>query len=189
MNFYFETNEKKYQLIRLCDEYITDTACLCDCCAGDNLYPIAHLKQAVSEQNCHYFLLIDEKENVEGYLFLKILDRNTLEKELKKELPIKFEPVVRFCAIGIREELRRQGASRWLMDFAISYSKESLHADYIAGAFWKQGECVPMQTVLQEFDFVYIDEVKNFWWNVDKLYCPICHGRCICSAAIYGRQL
>ena len=131
-----------------------------------------------------------------GYVYFQKTSQNEMadflkidQAVLKKLMGSEKNTLVNFRSIGIEPKMRNKGLSEILFSFAIEYSQKILKADYMLGAFWKKYDEIPMESNLRKFKFEHLLTVKNMWYENEKLICPVCKGRCTCSAEIYIKEL
>ena len=151
-------------------------------------------------QSIDFFAFADLLKNQEnmlcGYVYFQKTSQNEMADFLKIDQAVlknlmgsEKNTLVNFRSIGIEPKMRNKGLSEILFSFAIEYSQKILKADYMLGAFWKKYDEIPMESNLRKFKFEHLLTVKNMWYENEKLICPVCKGRCTCSAEIYIKEL
>lgn len=188
--------EKSFFLEAAKAEELQEIVQMCDRCVGENLYSENEIRKAIEDDDSYIYLLKEEKEGLCGYVYFQKTGLDELAAFLKTEKTLFQQAIgcenasfINFRSIGIDGKMRNNGLSEKLFGFSVDYSEKYLKADYMFGAFWKQDKTVPMLSNLQKYGFSYFSTIEKMWYDKPGLICPVCGGRCICSAEIYFKKL
>ncbi len=162
-----------------------------DECVGDGLYTRQDLVDML-EKPLHYVYILRDTGGVEaGYLCFTVSDAEEIAKEIKigtdklTSLAGKSNPtVMRFRSMGMMPDYRRRHLATSLTHHFINIFN-MLGCDLLVGAFWKIGDTYPMYRIIKSFDFRFGGIIEHPWSDVETLYCPVCHGRCMCDAGLF----
>lgn len=162
---------------------------LSDSSVGKDLYLREELLSLIGGEN-YFYLLYSPEGEFAGYLYFYLTD--SLEAERTAKLPKgSLEqlcpgkvPLGNIQSIALVPSFRNMGLSTELIRFA-SESLSRLGARLAFVICWKAGENVPLGMTMQAAGFRFLAETENVWYNNLNLICPICKGRCRCSAAVY----
>ncbi len=164
---------------------------LCDFCVGKNMYTREYMESVLHNPNHRFYLLKNKNDEIVAYTYFYLTDLDDMaeftktSKEQLSAMSRKEQPVIgNIRSIGIAEKYRHHHLGVDLMSFSIEEMKR-MNADVVFGAFWKINGTFPMAASLKKFDFKHLIDAHNIWYNNEKLYCPVCKGRCKCDAALY----
>lgn len=190
-----ETGETFY-LEKLDAEFVKETKALCDICVGVDLYSEEYIQSIIGNPRQVFYLLFSKERELAGYVFFQLMDiadmmafvkmkKSQLMPLLQREDCV----ISNFRSLGIAPKMRNRHFSEALTKFSIEYSRETLKADIYFGAFWKQGDKIPMMKNIEKFGFLHYASAGRIWYDEKDLYCPVCKGRCRCEAEIYYIRL
>ena len=191
----FTTDGQPMTLVPLDHAHVQQVAALCDTCVGVNLYPEEVLEEVLEQPESYFFLLADQTGRIVGYIYFHRSDINAAAEFLlstPEKVARYLDPacdLVQLRSIGVLPALRHKGLAVRLLEFALAFSREVLHADRAFVACWRKGDLIPMYDNIQKFGFKHLYTVPNMWYNVPDLYCPFCKGRGTCTAEIYSTDL
>lgn len=196
MTFVQENKEKNIRIEKMGIKDISAVVRMCDQCVGEKLYSESEIRDAAANPDSFIFLLKNQENMLCGYVYFQKTSQNEMADFLKIDQAVlknlmgsEKNTLVNFRSIGIEPKMRNKGLSEILFSFTIEYSQKILKADYMLGAFWKKYDEIPMESNLRKFKFEHLLTVKNMWYENEKLICPVCKGRCTCSAEIYIKEL
>lgn len=191
----FTVDGQPLTLVLLDRAHVQQAAALCDECVGANLYREEALKEVLEKPESYFFMLTDQTGRIVGYISFHRSDINEAAEFLRstpEQVARYLDPsryLVQLQSIGVLPAMRHKGLAVRLLEFALAFSREVLHADLAFVACWRQGDFVPMYDNIRKFGFTHLYTVPKMWYNVPDLYCPYCKGRCTCSAEIYAIDL
>ena len=181
------------KLERLCEDNLDKACRLCDDCVGKDMYTRDYLSDIMTDGRSVFYLLTDPSGEPAAYIFFQPTDLERIAAFTKlgestvRSIAGDKTTLIHYRSVGVGRKFRGRRLSQKLMERMFSEC-EAQNIDYIFGACWRQGDNVPMKKVMEQCGFVHIARVEKLWYDEEQLYCPICKGRCSCSAEIYYKK-
>lgn len=191
----FTTDGQPMTLMQLDRAHLQQASALCDACVGVNLYREEMLEEVLEDPESYFFMLSDPTGGIVGYIYFHRSDINAAAEFLHttpEKVARYLNPacdLVHLRSIGVLPSMRNKQLAVRLLEFALAFSRQVLHADLAFVACWRKGDFVPMHNNIQKFGFIHLFTAPKLWYDVPDLYCPFCKGRCSCPAEIYSVDL
>lgn len=175
-------------------EQIDEVMALIDDCVGKNLYRQEDILECVTRSDKWFYVITDSAGKIVGYIYFMIDTIDKLSSYIHEPIDFVSERIDaekklgRIQSVGVMDIYRSHGLSNTLIDNALRVFRENQVANATITC-WKIGEDIPLLNTLEHFDFEYLCDAHNVWYDNDKLICPYCVGRCRCEAAVYYIRL
>lgn len=177
---------------RLTEPYIDSLAALSDHCVGEGLYPAEQLRAMMDDPKWFVYLVLGPEGELAAYIYFHLVGLREAAAIAKAPvekfaaLSKKAEPVfAQICSVAVADGYRGRGVSRWLLSLAMRYIRCNGLADGAFGTAWLVGGKAAMDSDLRGQGFWHLQDSPMMWYDHPTLHCPVCHGRCRCSAAVY----
>ncbi len=186
-------NGTEFYLIPLHRNEIGNAKQLCDICVGKNLYSEKELVDTVGNKEQFFWLLKNPGGETVGYIYYKFTDTVSLAKYAKIDEKILLdvcengENIGKIQSVGIKENIRGLGIAAQLIKFAADRLQKA-GADAVFTVCWKADGDAFLAPALKSCGFNYLSSAEYVWYDKKELVCPICGGRCRCSAEIYFKK-
>ncbi len=188
----FETNTNEPYFIRPFQADEVDVlVSICDLSVGKNLYTREEILSSVDSDERHIYLAISQNDEIIGYLYYQLTDTASVESYTKLPLGTlgsvlkgKQDSVGLLQSIGVLPKWRNFGIAKQLVEYAMEKLTKQ-NVSYAVAACWKHGSAIPMQKNMEELGFQRLPGAYRIWYDLDRLICPFCSGRCKCEAVIY----
>lgn len=178
------------RLEKMKKEDVSSVLALADSSVGKGLYSLDDFLSVTESEDKTLCVLKDDIGEIAGYIYFFITTTGEIEASLslKKGKLGEIDRVGRIQSVALREEYRGKGYAEIMINAAIeAFLEKEIATLYIV--CWKPGGVLPLGKALKKCGFRYVMTVNDAWYKDEKLFCPYCHGRCHCPAAIYTKKL
>ncbi len=173
-------------------ETIGEAVALCDACVGKNMYSPEALEKAIEHQDGFFYLLETPQGEAVGYLYAYLTRPESIAANAKLNEQVFLEACPsrragQIKSVGLKKEYRSLGISERMVRFALDRLR-AMGAEAVFVICWKIGDLVPLSGALKKNGFAFLAEAYKVWYDHEDLVCPVCHGRCVCDAAVYYQK-
>ncbi|MGN0597370.1 MAG: GNAT family N-acetyltransferase [Ruminiclostridium sp.] len=171
--------------LRECD--IDRVNSFCGKYLGEGLYSREMLEEISKKEN-HFFYVIYDKEEIAAIFYCYA---DTAENAFSDVT----EKITDFCgekervgvcrSIAVAPPYRKTGLSLKLLKYFSAFLHNECGVDKIFVLAWVKGREIPAENILTAAGFLSAGRISRPWYKNEKLYCPLCGGRCKCDGELY----
>ena len=154
---------------------------------GEGLYNREVLEE-ISQKANHYFYVIYNNEEIAAIFYC-------YADTAKSAITDVTEKITEFCgkservgvcrSIAVAPTYRKTGLSLKLLEFFSAFLLNECGVKKIFVLAWVKGREIPAENILIAAGFRSAGRISRPWYKNERLYCPLCGGRCKCDGELY----